>query len=1667
MAERSSLRNEHVELQQTAPITPESTIALRPIGTYDAGGEGRAEIAAYDPDSQRVFVTNSETRSVDILDISDPSTPVLSGTIEIADLDPPYNDGSPNSVAVSNGVVAVALENGDPQEPGFVAFFDTDGNPIAQVEVGTLPDMLTFTPDGMKVLVANEGEPNDDYTNDPEGSVSIIDISGGVETLSETHVTMVGFTHFNQGTPGYDSLLTEGDVRIFGPGASVAQDLEPEYIAVSDDGETAWVTLQENNALAIIDTTAPTVTEIVSFGFKDHRMDGNGIDASDEDGTINIQTWPVWGMYQPDAIASFTVGDDTYLVTANEGDARDYTYEVGEEEFTAYSEEVRIEDLVLDTGTFSEELQAEDMLGRLKVTTATLVLGPIWSHDPDGDDDTDTLYAYGARSFSIWNSDGVQVYDSGDEFEQITAAMYPGWFNGEVGEDFDSRSDDKGPEPEGVAIGQIEVEGEDRTFAFIGLERIGGIMVYDVTDPQNPAFVQYVNTREQGDIAPEGLAFISATDSPNGNPLLVVAYEDSGTTTIYDITDPDGATTLTLLHNNDGESSLTPFTYGVEPGGDDYPNTERVELHVGGVSAFKSLMDAQIAEARMDDHSVVSVYAGDAFLASPTTRCSDEENGSEPLFDAMAQKYMPYDAHILGNHEFDFEPDVLAEFIEAFAINGELQQPFLSANLDFSAEPSFADLTMDSADPLLDGLLFTPVTNGKVVGRSAIVVDKLTGQRFGIVGMTTPMLATISSPENVVVDQDIETIAQNEIDRLYDDYGVRKIIFVSHLQNVDNDRDLIEQLEKVDLAVAGGGDEMLISSSVPTTTQMLPGELAGVDGPYPIEVEDPDGRTVYIVTTAGNYKYLGRIDAEFDSDGEITSIVADMSYPRRVIPDSAENADAIDDLELTDAVAPDAMIESEVIEPLETCFASYPLVARTEVLLNVSHSGGAYGELEYGVRTAETNAGNLVADSYLEAYEAVAEDLGLPPYDETVVAVQNGGGMRQNVGDVLPVGGEVPGTISRLHTGGVLAFSNNVAVVPDVTPEEVKRIFERSVSSLPGAGGQFLQVAGLWVRYDLDGTAQKIAEDGTVTTPGSRVVSILLDDGTPIVQDGEVVEGAPDLTIVTNHYTAGGGDNYVWLKNHLDDQTILVDTEGMTLTYEQAWVNYLLTFPETDGPEGMLPTILDAPETYPAYQPGGEGRIRPYKPVGITPTVQFDREMYTVEEMTGTAMITVTLSVTPTAIVSVDYLTADDTAMAGSDYTTVSGTLTFAPGEMSQSFEVPILVNEEDDVREEMVLLMLENPVNAVPGPRSEAMLTIVDPTAPDVPRAGFSSDMFEVREEEGTAMITVTLNMTSTYPVSVDYTTSDGTAMAGSDYMTASGTLTFAPDETVQTFDIEILSDFGDEPEETVHLMLSNPVSATLGSSDRQATLTIIDATPPTTPTVQFSSSTFSAGEDAGTTTVMVELSHAYDQEVTVDYATSGDTATAGSDYEEASGTLTFAVGETSQTFDVTILTDDEAEADETVQLTLSDPSNADLGDQAVAVLTITDVPPVVPTVQFGQASFEVNESDGTATIAVTLDPAAEAEVTVEYATSDGTATAGSDYEDASGTLTFAVGETSQTFDVTILTDDEEETDETVQLTLSNPSTSAALGDQATATLTITEPEPQGGLEVYLPLIR
>ena len=412
---------------------------LRVLGTYESGlfNVGGAEIPTYDPITRRSFVVNAGSATVDVLDLRNPSKPTRLGSLDIvADL-APRPVGAANSVDARFGILAVAVEAVPKQHDGWVAFYSTlTLELLAVVPAGALPDMVTFSENGRYVLAANEGEPDTSYTDDPEGTVTIIDLLRfGRPGFTRT----VRFDDFNEGAARHGELPP--DVRIYGPGASVAQDLEPEYITT--DGDTAWVTLQENNAIAVVDIRTGRVRKVFALGYKDHSKAANKLDASDDDGAIRIRRWPVFGMYQPDGIANFRTGDKQYLITVNEGDTRDYD---------AFGEEERVAELALDPVAFPNAgtLQQDGNLGRLTVTTT--------QGDTDSDGDFDRLYVPGGRSFSIWNArTGALVFDSGAELEQLLANLLPGEFNAnhEENDSLDNRSDNKGPEPEGITLGIV------------------------------------------------------------------------------------------------------------------------------------------------------------------------------------------------------------------------------------------------------------------------------------------------------------------------------------------------------------------------------------------------------------------------------------------------------------------------------------------------------------------------------------------------------------------------------------------------------------------------------------------------------------------------------------------------------------------------------------------------------------------------------------------------------------------------------------------------------------------------------------------------------------------------------------------------------------------------------------------------------------------------------------------------------------------------------------------------------------------------------------------------------------------------------------------------------------------------------------------------------------
>lgn len=484
-----------------------------------------AEIPAYDPSSRRLFLTGPNNR-LDIADISNPASPITLSSLDLSS----YGAGV-NSVAIKNGIVALAMEANPITNNGSVVFFDTNGVFQSQVTVGALPDMLTFTPDGNRVLVANEGEPANGVN--PDGSVSIIDLSAGV--LNPT-VNTATFTSFN----GQENTFRSQGVRIF-PGQTVSQDVEPEYITVSDDGTTAWVSLQENNAIAIVNIVNAQVTSILPLGAKNFNAPGNGLDPSDQDGVVfggatnspavRINNWPVFGLYQPDTIATVTIAGQTYLISANEGDTR--------------NEARRVSTLTLDPDVFpnAATLKLTQNLGRLDVSSIDGL---------NAQGQYSQLFAYGGRSFSIWNvTNGLsQVFDSGDDFEQILATfsatpLTASIFNSDgTPSSFDSRSDNRGPEPEGLALGTVG----NRLYSFVGIERAGGFMVYDITNPSNPLLTNYINDWQLGDRSPEGLLFIPAADSPNGTPLLIVANEVSRNVAIYSVEPvPEPSAVLGLL----------------------------------------------------------------------------------------------------------------------------------------------------------------------------------------------------------------------------------------------------------------------------------------------------------------------------------------------------------------------------------------------------------------------------------------------------------------------------------------------------------------------------------------------------------------------------------------------------------------------------------------------------------------------------------------------------------------------------------------------------------------------------------------------------------------------------------------------------------------------------------------------------------------------------------------------------------------------------------------------------------------------------------------------------------------------------------------------------------------------------------------------------------------
>ena len=568
---------------------------------------------------------------------------------------------------------------------------------------------------------------------------------------------------------------------------------------------------------------------------------------------------------------------------------------------------------------------------------------------------------------------------------------------------------------------------------------------------------------------------------------------------------------LTVLHNNDGESQLIDAGSGLE----DY----------GGAARFATLVQNLKFEATHGPRNpnlspggkrgVIMVSSGDNFLAGPEFNASLEKG--VPFYDTIAMDLIGYDSAAIGNHEFDFGPDVLAGFIDGFV--GPL--PFVSANLDFSLEPNLQQLV-----------------DAGIIVKSVVVIER--GERIGVVGATTPALPFISSPRNVIVDPDVAGTIQAEIDEL-EMMGVDKIIVISHLQDIDGDLALAPLLTGVDIMVAGGGDELLANPG----DLLVPGDEGDEFGPYPLIAIGGDGAVIPVVTTNGNYKYVGRLVVGFDQEGRVIALDMDNSGPMRVSGVAP------------DAVPPDPDVEAQVVAPVADAVAA--LAANVIGLSQVDLDG----RRSPGVRTMETNEGNLIADSLRWQAEQLAASFGVPAPD---VALQNGGGIRND--SIIPAG-----DITELDTFDMVPFPNFVTVLPDIPRSQFKEILENAVSrtqpgDIPGGTGRFAQISGFTFEWSASGTAQVLDADANVIVPGTRVVEVTLDDSMVIVTGGALVPGA-DLTIATIDFLARGGDQYPY-------RGAPFTTLGVT--YQLAVANYI-----TDELGGLIAAAQ--------YPEGGEGKI--------------------------------------------------------------------------------------------------------------------------------------------------------------------------------------------------------------------------------------------------------------------------------------------------------------------------------------------------------------------------------------------------------------------------------------------------------------------------------------------
>lgn len=1128
-------------------FTPVKSIAL-------AG----SEISAFDPVSKRVFVTSSN--GLQIVEVGADAALTFVKTVSFAEVPVSFSNEL-NSVAVSNGVVAVAIAASDKTQPGKVFFLNSNGDILGNVNVGALPDMLTFSADGKTLLVANEGEANGpaDITAgksaaNPEGSISIVDLSGGVASVTQSKVSTATFTAFNDRA----AELKASGVRLFAgntgfEGLTVAQDLEPEYISISPGGTFALVTLQENNAVAILDLTTRQFIDVVPLGLK--NFNGLLADFSDRDGANNttltqlLADSPVLGQYMPDAISSF-IGVDgrSYFVIANEGDDRD--------DFIEPDETTRVGsgNFDLDDARFPNEaaLKANTALGRLTVSNIAGNRG-----DTDGDGDVDRILTYGARSFSILSDDGRIVFDSGSHIEQFVAAngLFASGNAAGSGLFDDTRSDNKGPEPEGITIGTVN----GRTLAFVGLERGGGgVMVYDVTDPKTVEFVQYV--RRDGDVSPEGLTFVKAADSPTGKDLVLVTNEVSNTLSVLE----NRPFTLQLLHFADAEAGLLASTTAPRMAAliDRFEDQFANSITLAGGDNF---LPGPFLAAGTDPSVIAALNqaSGSTFAATDTVPIA--------AADIAIHNILGVQASTVGNHEFDLGSRVLRDAVSSTATYRGAQFPYLSANLDFSKDSDLSGRFTNTVAQA--GLERANTLNGRFAP-SAVIVEN--GEKIGLVGATTQLLSAISSPSGTTVigatGDNMDLLAQ-QLQPVIDDLrsqGVNKVILMAHLQVLANERLLATKLKGVDIILAAGSNTRLGDSD--DKAAAFPGHAANFADTYPVILKDADGNNTLLVNTDNEFTYLGRLVVDFDAEGKIiTESLARNKAINGAYAATDENVNTAYGTDIAKAFesgskGANVKVITDAVQSVITAKDS-----------NVFGFSNVYLEGERAnVRSEETNLGNLTADA--NGF-ALRQALGSEAANTYIVSLKNGGGIRAQIGTLSAPKGDgtvdkLPpdGGVSQLDVENSLRFNNQLMAF-DTTVEGLKAILEHGVAA-GTLQGRFPQIGG--VKFSWDATNP----DGSAIAAGSRVKDIaLVGEGyyVNLFNDGvkldTVVPNGQKITVVTLGFLANGGDSYP-IKDNGENFRYLTEAEsGVGLS---APVDESLNFTAAASvPTGSAPVLAE------------------------------------------------------------------------------------------------------------------------------------------------------------------------------------------------------------------------------------------------------------------------------------------------------------------------------------------------------------------------------------------------------------------------------------------------------------------------------------------------------------